>query len=168
MATIAQNLARLQTARISIADAITAKGGTVNNGDGFEDFPADIATIPSGGGDVKIGTFSIDTGTVDSGATDIICIKKNKMILAHAFTPNDVNLPISSHVYYYLHFDDFDITPIEYIKLIRINTETGRSSVSDPIRTEYSNNRLRVVVTDRTAVEITLTAGHRFVLITLP
>ena len=50
MATIAQNLARLQTARISIADAITAKGGTVNNGDGFEDFPADIASIPSGGG----------------------------------------------------------------------------------------------------------------------
>lgn len=43
--TIADNLARLQTARTDIANAITAKGGTVAAGDGFEDFPADIATI---------------------------------------------------------------------------------------------------------------------------
>lgn len=166
MATIAQNLARLQTARISIADAITAKGGTVNNGDGFEDFPADISSIPSGGGDVKIGTFSIDTGTIDSGATDIICIKKNKVILAYAFTPNNVIIN-SGHNYYYLHFDDFDITPIEDIKLIRIDTETGKCSLSNPMRTEYSNNRLCVVVLSE-GTSFTLTAAHRFVLITLP
>jgi len=48
--TIAQNLARLVAARTDIANAITAKGGTVTSGDGFEEFPADIATIPSGGG----------------------------------------------------------------------------------------------------------------------
>lgn len=46
--TIAENLARLQAARTAIAGAITAKGGTVTTGDGFEEFPADIATIPSG------------------------------------------------------------------------------------------------------------------------
>lgn len=34
----------------AISEAITAKGGTVSTGDGFEDFPADIASIPSGGG----------------------------------------------------------------------------------------------------------------------
>jgi len=45
--TIADNLARLQTARTDIANAITTKGGTVAAGDGFEDFPADIATIQS-------------------------------------------------------------------------------------------------------------------------
>lgn len=43
--TIADNLLRLQTARTAIAGAITAKGGTVTTGDGFEEFPADIATI---------------------------------------------------------------------------------------------------------------------------
>lgn len=49
MPTIAENLQRLVDAKSDIADAITAKGGTVNHGDGFEEFPADIATIPSGG-----------------------------------------------------------------------------------------------------------------------
>lgn len=48
--TIAQNLNRLINAKSAISAAITAKGGTVSTGDGFEDFPTDIATIPSGGG----------------------------------------------------------------------------------------------------------------------
>lgn len=43
--TIADNLLRLQTARTDIANAITTMGGTVTQGDGFEDFPTDIATI---------------------------------------------------------------------------------------------------------------------------
>lgn len=46
--TIAQNLQRLVTAKDAISSAITAKGGTVNSGDGLEEFPADIATIPAG------------------------------------------------------------------------------------------------------------------------
>ena len=45
MATIAENLTKLQAARTSIADAIVQKGGTVSQGDGFEDFPDDIASI---------------------------------------------------------------------------------------------------------------------------
>ena len=49
--TIAQNLQRLVNAKSAISEAITAKGGTVSSGDGFEDFPTDIATIPSGGGE---------------------------------------------------------------------------------------------------------------------
>lgn len=48
--TIEQNLQRLVNAKSAISEAITAKGGTVSIGDGFEDFPSDIATIPSGGG----------------------------------------------------------------------------------------------------------------------
>lgn len=47
--TIADNLQRLVDAKNDIADAIVAKGGTVNEGDGLEEFSADIATIPSGG-----------------------------------------------------------------------------------------------------------------------
>lgn len=48
MPTIAENLQRLVDAKSDIADAITAKGGTVSANDGFEEFPSDIATIPSG------------------------------------------------------------------------------------------------------------------------
>lgn len=45
--TIADNLQRLTQAKSDIADAITTMGGTVNEGDGFEEFPADILTIPT-------------------------------------------------------------------------------------------------------------------------
>ena len=45
MASLDINLQRLSDARDDIADAITAKGGTVSSLDGFEDFPADIRTI---------------------------------------------------------------------------------------------------------------------------
>lgn len=50
MHTISENLQRLVNAKASIANAITAKGGTVNEGDGFEDFATDIDSIPEGGG----------------------------------------------------------------------------------------------------------------------
>ena len=43
---ISDKLTRLSAAHDAIAAAITQKGGTVNTGDGFEDFAADIATIP--------------------------------------------------------------------------------------------------------------------------
>ena len=49
MSTIQQNLTRLQTAKSDISSAITTMGGVVIEGDGFEDFPSDILTIPSGG-----------------------------------------------------------------------------------------------------------------------
>lgn len=45
--TIAENLQRLIDTKTAIASAITAKGGTVAQGDGFEEFPADIASIVS-------------------------------------------------------------------------------------------------------------------------
>ena len=52
--TIAENLQRLIDAKEDIADAIIAKSGTVGANDGLEEFAADIATIPSGGGEQKI------------------------------------------------------------------------------------------------------------------
>ena len=48
MPTTAEYLARLVQAKTDIGNAITAKGGTVNAGDGLEEFPADIATISTG------------------------------------------------------------------------------------------------------------------------
>jgi len=69
--TIAENLARLQAARTAIGAAITAKGGTVDSGDGFEEFPADIAAIPSGGGATKsnVNFYDYDGTIVKSYTT---------------------------------------------------------------------------------------------------
>lgn len=57
--TIAQNLQRLVDAKDAISLAITAKGGTVNSGDGLEEFPADIATIPVESYRVELSILSI-------------------------------------------------------------------------------------------------------------
>jgi hypothetical protein len=61
MPTISENLQRLVSSKNNISDAIIAKGGTVASGDGFEEFPADISTIPSGGGEIpkQITTFPV-------------------------------------------------------------------------------------------------------------
>lgn len=48
--TLEENVNRVKTAKTAIANAITAKGGTVGANDGLEDFASDIGTIPSGGG----------------------------------------------------------------------------------------------------------------------
>ena len=77
MADLTTNLERLATARDNITTAIIAKGGTVNTGDGFEDFPSDIATITNtytasdNGKVVKNGVLSSQTnyGTVTSNGT---------------------------------------------------------------------------------------------------
>lgn len=45
---IAKALQALQTAKTDIANAIVAKNGVVNSGDGFSDFAACIGTIPQG------------------------------------------------------------------------------------------------------------------------
>lgn len=46
MSTLSENITRLANAKSAIADAIIEMGGTVNEGDGFEEFAADILTIP--------------------------------------------------------------------------------------------------------------------------
>lgn len=48
--TLEENVNRVKAAKTAIANAITAKGGTVGANDGLEDFASDIGTIPSGGG----------------------------------------------------------------------------------------------------------------------
>lgn len=67
--TIAQNLQRLQDAKTAISNAITAKGGTVNIDDGFEEFATDINTIPitTTGHTVKITSIPNATVTMTDG-----------------------------------------------------------------------------------------------------
>ena len=71
---IQDKIQRLQTAKDNIAEAITAKGGTVNEGDGFEEFSSDIGTISSGitvneSYDISEGTLNAATYTIESGVT---------------------------------------------------------------------------------------------------
>ena len=42
---IADKITRLQNAKEDIADAIVTSGGVVNEGDGFEEFSADITAL---------------------------------------------------------------------------------------------------------------------------
>lgn len=65
--TIAENLQRLQTAKIAIGNAIVAKGGTVGANDGLEDFAADIASIKANGHEVHVTTISNPSvGVIDN------------------------------------------------------------------------------------------------------
>ncbi len=61
--TLADNLQRLTASRTAIGNAIVAKGGTVNAGDGFEDFPTDISSIPTGGSSTLIPKTITENGT---------------------------------------------------------------------------------------------------------
>ena len=69
--TIATNLQRLIDAKENIADAITARGGSVSSTDGFEDFPALIASLPDSGVDTEEYTsFPISVYTKNSQLMD--------------------------------------------------------------------------------------------------
>ena len=65
MPTISENLQRLVSSKNNISDAIIAKGGTVSSGDGFEEFAADIATIPK---PTLITKTIIQNGTYNSSS----------------------------------------------------------------------------------------------------
>ena len=58
---IATQISALEADKTAIANAITAKGGTVASGDGFDDFATDIGTIPAYGkllATVNLGSLS--------------------------------------------------------------------------------------------------------------
>ena len=63
---IADNLDRLKATVPAIANAITAKGGTVSSGDGLEEFPADINSIPTGVSPTLISKTIIENGEYDA------------------------------------------------------------------------------------------------------
>ena len=75
MPTINENIAELQqkttdliTAHTDIKNAIIAKGGTVNDGDKFSDYPEDIATIKN-----ELTSISInENGTYKNGTLDTV------------------------------------------------------------------------------------------------
>ena len=79
MATIAENLTLLKSTKAGIKAAIEAKGVS-NVGDKFSDYPAKIASIPTGGGGVSQWTGTVDrAGLTELGwsTTDIDNLQAN-------------------------------------------------------------------------------------------
>lgn len=70
--TLEENVNRVKAAKTAIANAITAKGGTVSSGDGLEDFASDIASIPSGGGDYNAEFIGSTTFTLENSLKEIV------------------------------------------------------------------------------------------------
>lgn len=100
---IQDKIQRLQAAKDNIAEAITAKGGTVNEGDGFEEFSSDIGTISSGISvdedytveSGKLTSASVELGDVVATIPDgVVTIGKtafyNNVIITKVVMPNSV------------------------------------------------------------------------------
>ncbi|MBQ2167693.1 MAG: hypothetical protein II449_00410 [Prevotella sp.] len=81
--TIAENLARLQVARTDIANAITAKGGTVTQGDGFEEFPADITTIPTLPTGIEVAKLTPENNNISDCDMYIINAGNRTYVVGH-------------------------------------------------------------------------------------
>lgn len=101
--TIADNLTRLQQAKSNIANAIIAKGGTVNSGDGLEDFSTDIGTIP--------GMVTSYPATWDDfekwtypGQVKFFTVTNNSIIInnSNLYIPSGGDTPCQSSVYAYI------------------------------------------------------------------
>ena len=76
---IATQISALQADKTAIANAITDKGGTVNSGDGFDDFATDIGTIPTGGG-IGDKLAEVDLGTIQVTATSATDLSKTATV----------------------------------------------------------------------------------------
>ena len=65
MPTLDENLVRLQNAKTAIANAITAKGGSVRANDGFEEFPQAILSLAGQSGTIVPSNVknSVEPGT---------------------------------------------------------------------------------------------------------
>lgn len=78
---IADKLLALNQAKTDIANKIVEKGGTVNAGDGFADFAADIDTISTGGGG---GDDNQLAGFIDGTIEDLVVPQGTRAIRNYA------------------------------------------------------------------------------------
>lgn len=66
MPTLSENLARLQSVKSSLKSSINAKGGSLTDSDGFEDFPSAILNLPGQAGSITPSNIksSVQQGTL--------------------------------------------------------------------------------------------------------
>ena len=88
MATIAQNLQSLINDRTAIITAISSKGGSVSNTDGFDDFATAIGTIPTGS-TIEQGFFSGPVSTLYPIYSNIT-LNNSELFVDAVFTSEDI------------------------------------------------------------------------------
>lgn len=116
--TLAEDLQRLVDAKSDIADAITAKGGTVGAGDGFEEFPQAILNLAGQSGTITPSNIKSQVQQ-DTIAYDLARLIDAKIDISNAITAKggtvgtndgfeefaaDIATIQSSHIYAY-HVD---------------------------------------------------------------
>lgn len=148
--TIADNLARLQAARIAIANAIIAAGGDVDAGDGYEEFPDDIATIPA------YDVYGVEWTTASSGDnTAMKRVGKSAGFIA----------PVP----YFSEMTDTPSSPFDTLspwKDMTVSTIDGNSVVSIPkfyykITKNATTNKLRILVSNDPIPGFHVSPAHR-------
>lgn len=141
--TVAYNLARLVDAKIDMENAILAKGGTVTTGDGLEEFPTDIASIPTQ--TTTIYGFHIDSSVPDPSRA--VTYLENAVGMTHAgmnystgtfsygswdadefFMPRPCMLNSNGTVAYYLNPNDY--------------TKKADGTASDIANTSFDGNAM--------------------------
>ncbi len=155
---IASALARLQQASEDIASAITTKGGTVNSGDGFEEYPADILTIPTGSGVVAVSITASATGssvtlTLDKAIPVALSVAMTLegVTTNHTINAGSTTLTISLATAPTSRTASFSITASSYATLFSI---TYPASVNIPATVRTVN----LAVSNVTATGCTVTA----------
>ena len=131
--TIAENIQRLRDATAAISTAITTKGGTVSQGDGLEDFAADIATIPSGSSTLieksitENGTYNASSDNADGYSKVVVNVG--------GVTPTE-NYPDLTEIYSVCHrgYDEFSSVPENSIEAFGFAKKYGYKWIETDIR----------------------------------
>lgn len=149
---IASEIQALTADRTAIQNAISAKGGTITSADGFDDFAAAIATIPSGGSAVinPLSVTANGTYTPSSGVD--------------GYAPVTVNVPSGGTGEKEVVFVDYDgtvlysYTPTEFAALTELP--------ANPTHTGLTAQGWNWTLTDAKAQVLTdgqLTVGQQYI-----
>ena len=124
MPTLSENLARLQNAKTAIANAITAKGGTVSANDGLEEFPQAILSLAGQSGTIVPSNIK---GLVDPNTTayELARLVDAKIDIGNAITAKGGTVCANDGL------EEF-ATAIDTIQSQKIYGFHISSSVSDP------------------------------------
>jgi hypothetical protein len=165
--TIEENLQRLVLSRTAIAQAIVNKGGTVTDGDGFEDYPDDIATIPGGSSSTIIekpdtitenGTYSAIEDNADGYSSVVVDVP-------NTYTSSDEGKVVSNGALVSQTSSSTTVNGVVDTTLINsldVSVSTGMSNIeyntdNDPVLTKTVNGTTTPVTTP----DLTPTSGSK-------
>jgi hypothetical protein len=142
MSTLNDNLTRLSNAKDNIADAITAKGGTVGRLDGFEDFASDIASI------TNQYTSSDEGKVVSSGQLVAQTAYGNRTTNGTVDTTTNNSIVVNVPTY-----SSADNGKVIKNGVLSSQTSYGTRTTNGTVNTTYNNS---IIVNVPTAIEDTL------------